>query len=82
MILAPAAAERNTRTAAEEWRESGGRIQEAGFRIQEPGVQEFGSGVTESKQSLQRLLEAAKASARASSALLSEFFSDAVNLNS
>jgi hypothetical protein len=90
MILAPAAAERNTRTAAEEWLDSGGRIQESEFRIQNS---EFGSQEPRARsQELQNLiipseleqfaLEAAEASARASSASLSGFFSDAVNLNS
>jgi hypothetical protein len=52
MILAPAAAERNTRTAAEEWLDSGGRIQESEFRIREPGAKSQEPGVTESYYSL------------------------------
>jgi hypothetical protein len=83
MILAPAAAERNTRTAAEEWLDSGGRIQESEFRIREPGAksQELQNLIVPSELE-QFALEAAEASARASSASLSGFFSDAVNLNS
>jgi hypothetical protein len=73
MILAPAAAERNTRTAAEEWRESGARIQEPGFRIQEPEVQELQNLIVSSGRE-QFALEAAEDSARASLALLSGFF--------
>jgi hypothetical protein len=38
MILVPAAVERNTRTAAEGWLDSGFRIQEPEFRIQKQHI--------------------------------------------
>jgi hypothetical protein len=73
MILAPAAAERNTRTAAEEWRESGVRS------CRSSGVAESVHPFTGSEDSL---LEPPEASVRELVALLSGYFSDAVRLNS
>jgi hypothetical protein len=63
--------------------EAGFRSQNSEFRIREPGAksQELQNLIVPSELE-QFALEAAEASARASSASLSGFFSDAVNLNS
>ena len=74
MILAPAGAEKNTRTAAEEWLDSAFRSQESEFRSRELGARSYTAPRIPSWKPLKLPHE--------HHWLHSRVFSDAVNLNS